>query len=205
MSVWISPYSIAHLNPNYAQAMTEYRSLIINEDKRMLYCLSSLVRKPSIIYDMVKAIVDYLFSKMPEKEQKELSEKFKDIGYKFSNAITDQVVKQATKIALIEALSQLIASRIFNDPEVKRIAKILAQGVITAFQIYGYVEKASRAARKLRRDDKVIYNMLYSQGTEMLYFIIAKKINPLIVVTRSNDHTNADDFINVLADIFYDW
>ncbi|GKW01788.1 hypothetical protein PEC301877_06030 [Pectobacterium carotovorum subsp. carotovorum] len=75
MSVWISPYSIAHLNPNYAQAMTEYRSLIINEDKRMLYCLSSLVRKPSIIYDMVKAILDYLFSKMPEKEQKELSEK----------------------------------------------------------------------------------------------------------------------------------
>ncbi|QSD34908.1 hypothetical protein H5A40_17850 [Pectobacterium brasiliense] len=205
MSVWISPYSIAHLNPNYAQVMTEYRSLIINEDKRMLYCLSSLVRKPSIIYDMVKTIVDYLFSKMPEKEQKELSEKFKDIGYKFSNAITDQVVKQATKIALIEALSQLIASRIFNDPEVKRIAKILTQGVITAFQIYGYVEKASRAARKLRRDDKVIYNMLYSQGTEMLYFIIAKKINPLIVVTRSNDHTNADDFINVLADIFYDW
>ncbi|WP_426596409.1 hypothetical protein [Pectobacterium brasiliense] len=134
MSVWISPYSIAHLNPNYAQVMTEYRSLIINEDKRMLYCLSSLVRKPSIIYDMVKTIVDYLFSKMPEKDQKELSEKFKDIGYKFSNAITDQVVKQATKIALIEALSQLIASRIFNDPEVKRIAKILAQGVLQHFK-----------------------------------------------------------------------
>ncbi|MEQ9872851.1 hypothetical protein ABRP91_03155 [Pectobacterium brasiliense] len=44
-----------------------------------------------------------------------------------------------------------------------------------------------------------------SKNTEMLYFIVAKKIDPFIFVTKLNDHTNADELINALADIFYDW
>ncbi|MEQ9850058.1 hypothetical protein [Pectobacterium brasiliense] len=44
-----------------------------------------------------------------------------------------------------------------------------------------------------------------SKNTEMLYFIVAKKIDPLIFLTKLNDHTNADELINALADIFYDW
>ncbi|XYQ52787.1 hypothetical protein ACS91J_12935 [Pectobacterium carotovorum] len=81
----------------------------------------------------------------------------------------------------------------------------LSKRVIIAFQIYSYVEKTAQSARKLRRSDRVIYNMLYSKNTEILYFIVAKKIDPLIVVTKLNDHTNADELINALADIFYDW
>ncbi|GKX43042.1 hypothetical protein [Pectobacterium carotovorum] len=205
MSVWVSPYSITHLNPNYARAMTEFRSMIFEEDRRMIVCLSSLFINPNLIYDMVKTIIDYLFSKTPDKTQKSLLERYRELGYKVSNTITEQAIKQGTKIALIEGLSRLIASRISNDPEVKLAINKLSKNIITIFQIYGNVEKASRAARKLKRDDRVIYNMLYSQDTEMFYFIIAKKIDPLIVVTKMNDHSNADELINALANIFYDW
>ncbi|MCU1791768.1 hypothetical protein CUU52_01925 [Pectobacterium polaris] len=54
----------------------------------------------------------------------------------------------------------------------------LSKRVITAFQIYSYVEKAAQSARKLRRNDRVIYNILYSKNTEMLYFIVTKKNRP---------------------------
>lgn len=61
------------------------------------------------------------------------------------------------------------------------------------------------SARKLRREDKIIYNMLYAKNAEMLYFIVAKKLDPLIIVTKTNDHANADALIKALADIFYEW
>ncbi|MEQ9995049.1 hypothetical protein [Pectobacterium versatile] len=205
MSVWISPNAMLSVDPKYSKLISEFRHLVIQEDKRMMVCILSLIANPNLIYDMVKTIVDYLFSKMPEKTQKNLSERYRELGSKVSSVIAEQAIKQTTKIAIIEGLSKLIATKISNEPITKLTADQMSKGVITAFQIYSYVEKAAQSARKLRRDDRVIYNMLYSKNTEMFYFIVAKKIDPLIVVTKLNDHTNADELINVLADIFYDW
>lgn len=205
MLVRISPYSILPIDPKYSKVISGFGNLVIQEDKRMMTCILSLITNPNLIYDMVKTIIDYVFSKMPEKTQKNLSDRYRELGSKVSSVISEQAIKQATKIAIIEGVSKLIATKVSNEPMTKLTADQMSKGVITAFQIYSYVEKAAQSARKLRRDDRVIYNMLYSKNTEMLYFIIAKKIDPLIVVTKLNDHTNADELINVLSDIFYDW
>lgn len=136
-------------------------------------------------------------------EQKNLTERRSEIEDKVTDTIAKQAIKAAAKIALIEVLVQLITLRISSSPDVIISSRQVVARMLTAFQIYSYFDKAAVAARALRRENRVIYNMLYSQEVEMLYFIIAKKIDPLIKVSLSNDSTNADALMFALADVFY--
>ncbi|MBP1038157.1 hypothetical protein J8631_21530 [Serratia fonticola] len=92
----------------------------------------------------------------------------------------------ATKIALTEAIIRIVSYTISSDPDVLKQAGRITTITLTAFQIYAIVEKASRSARKLRRENTAIYNQLYQMKIEMLYFLIEKKVDTLInAVKRS--------------------
>ncbi|MBP1039237.1 hypothetical protein J8631_27220, partial [Serratia fonticola] len=160
----------------------------------------SLVKKPNVIYEMTLTIVNFVFATMPERTKKNLTERRSEIEDKVTDTIAKQAIKAAAKIALIEVLVQLITLRISSSPDVIISSRQVVARMLTAFQIYSYFDKAAVAARALRRENRVIYNMLYSQEVEMLYFIIAKKIDPLIKVSLSNDSTNADALMFALAD-----
>ncbi|CAI1104982.1 hypothetical protein KGP17_26650 [Serratia sp. JSRIV001] len=200
----ISPQvSIGYTNPQYMNLISAHSNMIREEDSRMLRSIFSLVKKPNVIYEMTLTIVNFVFATMPERTKKNLTERRSEIEDKVTDTIAKQAIKAAAKIALIEVLVQLITLRISSSPDVIISSRQVVARMLTAFQIYSYFDKAAVAARALRRENRVIYNMLYSQEVEMLYFIIAKKIDPLIKVSLSNDSTNADALMFALADVFY--
>lgn len=200
----ISPQvSIGYTNPQYMNLISAHSNMIREEDSRMLRSIFSLVKKPNVIYEMTLTIVNFVFATMPERTKKNLTERRSEIEDKVTDTIAKQAIKAAAKIALIEVLVQLITLRISSSPDVIISSRQVVARMLTAFQIYSYFDKAAVAARALRRENRVIYNMLYSQEVEMLYFIIAKKIDPLIKVSLSNDGTNADALMFALADVFY--
>lgn len=200
----ISPnVGLGYANLPYAPLMSAYSDMIRAEDLRMIYSLSSLILKPTVIYDMTLAIVNFLFATMPERTKKSLTERRSELEEKVTDTIAKQGIKAAAKIALIEVIARLIALEVSRSPDVMIMSRKLVAKMLTIFQVYSYFDKAAVAARKLKYENKIIYNMLYAQKTEMLYFIIAKKIDPLIKVSLSNDHTNADALMFALADVFY--
>lgn len=200
----ISPQvSLGYTNPQYMSLISAHSNMIREEDSRMLRSIFSLVKKPNVIYEMTLTIVNFVFATMPERTKKNLSERRSEIEDKVTDIIAKQAIKAAAKIALIEVLVQLITLRISSSPDVIISSRQVVTRMLTAFQIYSYFDKAAVAARALRRENRIIYNMLYSQEVEMLYFIIAKKIDPLIKVSLSNDSTNADALMFALADVFY--
>lgn len=200
--------STAYMSPSMSiigspTLISQYQRMIRDEDWRMLQSVLSLIAKPNVIYQMALTVVTFLFSKAQDKTKNNLIERRSEFEDKITDTIAKQAVRAATKVALIEVIIKVIASKIATSPDIILTSRKLVARMLTTFQIYSYFDKAALAARKLRREDKIIYDMLYSQKTEMLYFIIAKKIDPLIRVTRFNDHGNADELMYALYDVLY--
>lgn len=197
------PTPFVYSSPQLASLSSAYRDKIRQDDLRMLYSIRSLIMKPTVIYEMTLTIVTFIFETMPERTKKDFSERRSEIEDKVTDTIAKQAIKAAAKIALIEVIVQLISLQISRSPDVLIMSRKVVARMLTAFQIYSYFDKAARAADKLRRENKIIYNMLYGQQVEMLYFIIAGKLEPLIKVSLSNDHTNADALMYALGEVFY--
>lgn len=197
------PTPFVYSSPQSASLISAYRDKVRKDDLRMLYSIRSLIMKPTVIYDMTLTIVNFIFETMPERTKKDFTERRTEIENKVTDTIAKQAIKAAAKIALIEVIVQLISLQISRSPDVLIMSRKVVARMLTAFQIYSYFDKASRSADKLRRENKIIYNMLYGQQVEMLYFIIAGKLAPLIKVSLSNDHTNADALMYALGEVFY--
>lgn len=197
------PTPLVHSNPQLTSLIAAYRDKIRQDDLRMLYSIRSLIMKPAVIYEMTFTIVKFIFSTMPEKTKKNFTERRPEIENKVTDIIAKQAIKAAAKIALIEVIVQLISLQISKSSDVLITSRKVVARMLTAFQIYSYFDKAARAAGKLRRENRIIYNMLYGQEVEMLYFIIAERIEPLIKVSLSNDHSNADALMYALGEVFY--
>lgn len=199
----ISPQvSLGYANPQYINLISAHGNIIREEDSRILRSIFSLVKKPNVIYEMTLTIVNFVFATMPERTKTNLMERRKEIEDKVTDTIAKQAIKAAAKVALIEVLVQLITLRISSSPDVIISSRQVVARILTAFQIYSYFDKAAVAARALRRENRVIYNMLYSQEVEMLYFLL-QKIDPLIKISLSNDSTNAEALMFALVDVFY--
>lgn len=201
--VRISPHVAIYTNPKYAKLLGAYNNKILKEDKRMLLAVSNLIFHPQAIYEMSYDIVKFIIERAPEKTQDEFIVRFKKAYDNTTDLIALKVTQQATKIAIISMIARLIATNLTNKAAVIAVISKITKTSLTAFQIYGLVTKAGLAADKLRQQDRLIYNLLYSKNSEMLYFIIEPQISPLIYVTKINDHTNADALIEALATLFH--
>ena len=196
-------FGIGHSDIKYFDYMSATNQLIRAEDYRMLHSIKSLILKPKVIYNMTFVIVSFSLSKMPDKNKRSLIERRSEIEKMIKDLINKQAVKAAAKYALIEVISRIIALEISRSPEVILMSKKLVAKILTIFQIFSYFDKASHAARKLQREHRVIYNILYAQKVEMLYFIIEEKIDPIINIEVTNDSSNADALMYALAKVFY--
>lgn len=188
-------------DPKIANLLSAYSQVIRKEDMRMILSIIPLVTKPNVIYDIALTIINFLFSTMPERTKKSFIERRHDFLEKITDTIAKQAIKAASKIALIEIISKLLALGISSSPMVVIESKNIISNILTALQIYSYSDKAARAANNLRRENKIIFDILYTQQIEMLYFIVEKKISPLIKITSANDSANADTLMYALADV----
>lgn len=201
--VRISPYTVVYTNPKYAKLFNAYTNKILKEDKRMFSAVYNLVMHSQIIYEMSFEIIKFILERTPVKTQDEFIVRFKKTYVKSTDFIALKATQQATKISIIMVIAKFIAVNLVNKSSVIAASSKITSISLTAFQIYGFVTKAGLAADKLRQQDRLIYDLLYSKNIEMLYFIIEPQISPLISVTKVNDHTNADALIEALSIIFH--
>ncbi|CAI1109054.1 Uncharacterised protein [Serratia fonticola] len=189
--------------PQYNRVIKSHLSanqdLILVENKRMVMAIMMLSRDPLTISEMIKVTIHTIFISMPAELQDRVIEKLPSlIAPKGSSLVANTATKMATKIALTEAIIRIVSYTISSDPDVLKQAGRITTITLTAFQIYAIVEKASRSARKLRRENTAIYNQLYQMKIEMLYFLIEKKVDTLINAVKEK---SADDVIQALSEI----
>ncbi|NDJ55929.1 hypothetical protein GWD52_02745 [Enterobacteriaceae bacterium 4M9] len=201
--VRISPYIVTYTDQKYAKVLAEYRDKILAEDERMFYAVFNLCLNPKIITEMTFDIIKFVIDRMPPQTQDGFINKYKELYGESTDFIAEMATKQATKTAIIYAIATLLSIEIARKAEVMAAVSKVTKYSLTALQIYGLVTKAGISADKLRRQERIIYNLLYSKKIEMLYFIIEPKIAPLIAITASNDHANADALIQVFSNIFH--
>ncbi|QIP92341.1 hypothetical protein HAP32_02860 [Serratia fonticola] len=135
--------------------LSSNRDLILVENKRMVMAIMMLSRDPLTISEMIKVTIHTIFILMPAELQDRVIEKLPSLIAPKGSSL---VANTATKIALTEAIIRIVSYTISSDPDVLKQAGRITTITLTAFQIYAIVEKASRSARKLRRENTAIYN-----------------------------------------------
>lgn len=189
--------------PQYNRAiknkLSANRELILIENKRMIMAIMMLSSDPLTISEMIKVTIHSIFMSMPPELQERVIGKLPNlIVPKGSALVANVATSMATKIALTEAIIHTVSYTLSSDPDVLKQARRITTITLTAFQIYAIVEIASRSARKLRRENTVIYNQLYQMKIEMLYFLIEKKVNELISAVKEK---SVDDIVQALSKI----
>lgn len=200
----VSPEIIPELTmyPQYNEIIKKYlsanRELILVENKRMVMAILTIVNNTDTLSKLIKITIDVAFTQIPQESQEKIIAAFPDFVMSYgSMQIAKQATKMATMIALTEVISSIIVNKISLDPDVlrKTKTKTITSASLIAIQIYAIVEKASRSARKLRRENSIVYNKLYQEKIEMLYFLIEKKVG---VLMDSIKRKSTDEIIQAL-------
>ncbi|BFI44272.1 Uncharacterised protein [Yersinia pseudotuberculosis] len=198
----VSPEIIPELTmyPQYNEIIKKYlsanRELILVENKRMVMAILTIVNNADTLSKLIKITIDVAFTQIPQESQEKIIAAFPDFVMSHgSMQIAKQATKMATMIALTEVISSIIVNKISLDPDVLRKTKTITSASLIAIQIYAIVEKASRSARKLRRENSIVYNKLYQEKIEMLYFLIEKKVG---VLMDSIKRKSTDEIIQAL-------
>ncbi|ABS48351.1 MULTISPECIES: hypothetical protein [Yersinia pseudotuberculosis complex] len=198
----VSPEIIPELTmyPQYNEIIKKYlsanRELILVENKRMVMAILTIVNNTDTLSKLIKITIDVAFTQIPQESQEKIIAAFPDFVMSYgSMQIAKQATKMATMIALTEVISSIIVNKISLDPDVLRKTKTITSASLIAIQIYAIVEKASRSARKLRRENSIVYNKLYQEKIEMLYFLIEKKVG---VLMDSIKRKSTDEIIQAL-------
>lgn len=183
----VSPEIVPELTmfPEYNRVIKNYlsanRELILVENKRMVMAILTIINYADTIAKLVKITIDTALEEIPSESQDKIIKELPNFAMlKGSSFIANQATKMATKIALTELISSTIVNKLSLDPDVLRQTKTITSAALTTFQIYAVVEKASRSSRKLRRENLIIYNQLYKNKIEMLYFLIEDKTEILL-------------------------
>lgn len=108
---------------------------------------------------------------------------------------------KVTKAAMANALSIIIVNSFNFKNEVLININKSTFAIITAASLYGKVQMAALAARKLRDLSPQLYTMLYTNNIEMLYFLVSEKINKALI--KSIGLRGEDRIISIMKSLTY--
>lgn len=149
-------------------------SQLKDEDKRFLKNIFEIYKRKDIIADIMKF---YL-----EEELKHVdNNRIQSLDRMLTKQISNYYGGKSTKVAMANALSITIVNSFNFKAEVMAQLNKYALLVITIASIYGKVQVAALAARKLKSISPSLYNVLYRNNMEMLYFIVGEKINKALI------------------------
>ncbi|KAA1174615.1 hypothetical protein [Photorhabdus heterorhabditis] len=138
---------------------------IKKEDKRMFLNLANLKNEYKFIYRIIESYVNEVFEGFDEEVKKRIYLNILKFSAKLS---TGQSVKTGITMVVVE----MIYLNVIKNVMVKNLAKKAIGGIVTLAQVYGYVEKASMAADRLKVSCPKLYWVLFFKKLEMLYFIV---------------------------------
>lgn len=188
------------LTPEYNNLINRYlaanRELILTENKRMFLSIVLITRNQNIIVSLIQKTIEAALSAIPLESQEVILEHVKKYAInKGKSVIANQSVKIATTIALTELISSILINKLSTSSIITGKIKTLTSATLTGLQIYAIIEKASRSARKLRRENAEIYNQLHKENMEMLYFLIEGKVKGLLISIKEKSKEKISQFL----------
>ncbi|WP_235192742.1 hypothetical protein [Erwinia mallotivora] len=105
----------------------------------------------------------------------------RSLDIKLTKCLANYRSSRLTKMAIANTLSIIIVNSFSFKNEVMIKLNRYSFVIVTAASLYGKVQMAAFAARKLRSISSHLYNALYMNNMEMLYFLVGAKINKALV------------------------
>lgn len=164
------------------------------EDKRFIKCIYEVYKRKNIIADMMRMYI--------EEELKYVSDsQIKSLDVKLTKYLASYRSSRLTKMAIANTLSVIIVNSFSFKNEVMIQLNRYNFVIVTAASLYGKVQMASLAARKLRSISPQLYNTLYMNNMEMLYFLVSEKINKALI--NSMGLRGEDRIISIMKTLSY--
>ncbi|WP_338804574.1 hypothetical protein WDV76_04150 [Xenorhabdus griffiniae] len=166
------------------------------DDKRMIINLWTAKNEKDFIMRMAVAYVDELFKDYSEDARERIY-----LGVlKFSAKVA---AFKSTKLSISIVVAEFIYRTLITNILVKNIARKFINMALSAFQSYGYFEKAAVSADKLKRECPSLYWALYSKNLEMMYFIVEPVLSKgtHLIGKKGIDKPDENSVARVISDI----
>lgn len=164
------------------------------EDQRFIKCIYEVYKRKNIIADMMRM---YL-----EEELKHVSDsQIRSLDVKLTKFLSDYRSGRLTKMAIANTLSIIVVNSFGFKNEVMTQINRYSFAIVTAASLYGKVQMAALAARKLRDISPPLYNTLYMNNMEMLYFLVSEKINKALI--NSMGLRGEDRIVSIMKSLSY--
>lgn len=154
----------------YASVCTELK----NEDARFIKSIFEIYNRRDIIADMLRMYLE-------EELNSSGITKVQYIDMKLTEVLSNYSGGRLTKVAMANTLSVLIVNSFHFKNEILLQVNKSSLAIVTAASFYGKVQLAALSARRLRQLSPRLYQTLYSNNMEMLYFLISDKIDKALL------------------------
>ncbi|WP_421505974.1 hypothetical protein [Erwinia rhapontici] len=169
----------------YANVCSELKK----EDARLIKSAFEIYKRKDIIADMMEMYID--------EELKNIgSDKVKSLDIKLTKALAWYSSGKLTKTAMASSLSMLIINSAGFKYDISIKINKYSLVIVTAVSFYGKVQMAAQSARRLRELSPSLYNALYINNMEMLYFLVSDKIDRALI--KSMGLRGEDRFISII-------
>lgn len=164
------------------------------EDQRFIKCIYEVYNRKNIIADMMRMYF--------EEELKHVSDsQIKSLDVKLTKILADYRSGRLTKMAIASTLSIIVVNSFGFKNEVMIQLNRYNFVIVTAASLYGKVQMAALAARKLRTISPQLYNTLYINNMEMLYFLVSEKINKALI--NATGLRGEDRIVSIMKSLSY--
>ncbi len=149
-------------------------SQLQNEDERFIKSIFEIYKRRDIIADMLCMYLDIEIQKTNGFNIQSVDEKLTKMLVGYSGG-------KLTKTAMANSLSILIVNSFNFQNEILLRVNKYSLAIVTAASFYGKVQVAAMAARKLQVLSPQLYQLLYMNNMEMLYFLISDKVDKALI------------------------
>lgn len=164
------------------------------EDQRFIKCIYEVYKRKDIIADIIRMYI--------EDELKYVSDsQIKSLDVKLTKCLANYRSSRLTKMAIANTLSIIVVNSFGFKNEVMVQLNRYSFVIVTAASLYGKVQTAALAARKLRTISPQLYNTLYMNNMEMLYFLVSEKIDKALI--NSTGLRGEDRIVSIMKTLSY--
>ncbi|WP_168395626.1 hypothetical protein [Erwinia amylovora] len=164
------------------------------EDQRFIKCTYEVYKRKDIIADIMRMYI--------EDELKYVSDsQIKSLDVKLTKYLANYRSSRLTKMAIANTLSIIVVNSFGFKNEVMVQLNRYSFVIVTAASLYGKVQTAALAARKLRTISPQLYNTLYVNNMEMLYFLVSEKIDKALI--NSTGLRGEDRIVSIMKTLSY--
>lgn len=150
------------------------------EDKRFFLGVKEIYKRKDVILFMLELYIRYELSLLNDSEYKDSLSPIQRLDRKVTQGLASYATINLTRQALSRSVALSIYSSHGFQSQTITVINRTSLVVVTAFSLYGKIQKASSISRDLNLKNPEFYWLLHSNNLEMLYFLIEPAISNAI-------------------------